>query len=218
MHCKSIGVINYLSAYLRLPAQAAWVLVVTAALINPIAAASGASAGLPLTLDTRVDDTDYELIYTGRAERVFLFFKIYQVAHYADGSNKQPLSFETVITDERPKAILVRFDRKLDRERIREELAKSLRRNAREEWLRDADVSITAFINAIDRDAEVGDELVFFWLPEGRLLVEFNGKLSFEVNDAAFAKLIWSIWFGEDPACEREGLLAETAAENLREP
>ncbi|WP_439107933.1 chalcone isomerase family protein [Congregibacter sp.] len=183
-----------------------------AALFNPLRVAGASSAEPPATLSTRSDGTNYNLRYTGRAERVFLFLKIYEIAHYAARADGAALSFETVITDQRPKAILIRFERKLGRDRIREELAKSLRKNAQENWLEDAGASVDAFMAAIDRDANAGDQLVFYWLPEGKLMVEFNGEPSFETKDLAFAKLIWSIWFGDDPACEREGLLAQAAS------
>ncbi|MFK8041665.1 chalcone isomerase family protein [Congregibacter sp.] len=165
-------------------------------------------------LSTASDGTVYELAYTGKAERIFLFFKVYEIAHYAALTEDPALSFETVLTDKRPKAILVRFDRKLGRDRIREELDKSLRKNAQENWLEDARASVDAFMAAIDRDANAGDELVFYWFADGKLMVEFNGELSFETTDLAFAKLIWSIWFGDDPACDREGLLVLSAAES----
>lgn len=156
------------------------------------------------------------LTITGEAERVFLLFKIYGIAHYAEVAGRPPLSLDTVVADGRGKAILIRFNRKLSLERIRGEFADSLRRNAQPEWLDQAEPTIAAFISAIDRDALAGDQLVFYWLAGGRLFVEFNGERAFSAIDAVFAKLIWSIWFGDDPVCDRDGLLANAASEGDR--
>ncbi|MDP5053295.1 MAG: chalcone isomerase family protein [Congregibacter sp.] len=167
----------------------------------------------------------YRLTYTGRAQRVFLFFKVYEIAHYiaydsahdavaegAPGASEAPaLSPETVVNDERGKAIFIRFNRTLGRERIRNEFALSILKNAQADWLVEAQPSIDAFMAAIDRDARADDQLVFFWLPGGRLLVEFNEEQAFEATDAAFAKLIWSIWFGAEPVCDPKELLAQIA-------
>lgn len=155
----------------------------------------------------------HRLTFTGEAERVFLLFQIYKVAHYAEIAGRPPLSLDTVVSDGRGKAMLIRFDRKLSLERIRDEFSASLQRNAQPEWLAKAESTVADFIGAIDRDVRAGDELVFYWLAGGRLYVEFNGERSFSASNAAFAKLIWSIWFGDDPVCDRKGLLANVTSE-----
>lgn len=172
---------------------------------------------LPAALAMVSEGESYRLDYTGRAERIFLFFKIYEIAHYAQSveGSEPALTFDTVLSDPRPKAILVRFNRTLGRDRIRDELDQSLRRNAQDDWLQEAQGTIDAFMAAIDRDATAGDALIFYWLPGGKLSVEFNGEPAFATTDNAFAKLIWSIWFGADPACEREGLLAEAESPSI---
>ncbi|MFK7829294.1 MAG: chalcone isomerase family protein [Congregibacter sp.] len=155
-------------------------------------------------------DETYELTLTGQAKRIFLFFNVYEVAHYVQTANRAYLSLDNVLDDGAAKALAITFSRKLGREKIREELDNSLRRNARAEWLAAAEPTINAFMNAIDRDALDGDQLVFYWLSGGRIFAEFNGERAFAVTDTAFAKLIWSIWFGEKPACDREALLASS--------
>jgi len=156
----------------------------------------------------------HRLAFTGKTERVFLFFSVYAIAHYAEIDGWPSLSPDTVVADGRRKALQIRFSRKLGAERIRRELADSLRRNARPEWLAEAAPTIAAFMKAIDRDARDGDQLVFVWLPGGELFAEFNGERSFSATNTAFARLIWSIWFGDDPVCDREELLAQLTAED----
>lgn len=150
----------------------------------------------------------HELTFTGQSERAVLFFRVYDIAHYVEADERRSVSQATVVADGPSKAIVISFARKLGREQIQDEFSKSLRRNAQSDWLEQAEPTITAFINGIDRDAQPGDQMVFYWLAGGRIIAEFNGEREFGVTDTAFAKLIWSIWFGEEPACDREQLLA----------
>lgn len=182
------------------------------ALMSSARAAPG--QGFPAEKTVTDDGETRRLAFTGKTERVFLFFSIYAIAHYAEVDGWPPLSPNAVVADERGKALHIRFNRKLGVERIRKEFADSLRRNGQPEWLAEAEPTIAAFMTAIDRDARDGDQLVFFWLPGGQLFAEFNGERSFAATDTAFAKLIWSIWFGDDPVCDRQELLAQLTSEN----
>lgn len=168
--------------------------------------------GFPAEMTITEEGETHRLAFTGETERVFLFFRVYAIAHYAEVDDWPLLSLDTVVADGQGKALLIRFNRKLGAERIRKEFADSLLRNAQPEWLAEAEPTIAAFMKAIDRDARDGDQLVFYWLAGGRLFAEFNGERSFAATDTAFARLIWSIWFGDDPVCDRDALLAQTSA------
>ena len=175
--------------------------------------ASNSPPAFPSAL-TVIDEGELrEMRLTGRSKRMVLFFRVYEIAHYAEIAQQPPLSLQNVVSDDRAKAIMIAFKRKLDRDQIRDEFAKSLRKNARKDWLDTAEPTIELFLQAIDRDARDGDTLIFYWLEGGRLSVEFNGEASFAANDTAFARLIWSIWFGDNPACDREQLLARVSVE-----
>ena len=167
----------------------------------------------PPQLDLAADGELHRLALTGEAARVFLVFRVYDMAHYIDvAAAGLPLSPASVVTDGPSKAIAINFSRKLGRDQIREEFRRSLRRNAEADWLERARTSIDAFVQAIDRGARPGDRLTFFWLAGGRLLTDFNGERVFSVTDADFARLIWSIWFGAEPACDSGQLLARVAS------
>ena len=151
----------------------------------------------------------YRMTLTGQTERKFLLFRVYDIAHYAEPTTDPPeLTPATVVVDGPAKAIAIHFARTLSKKRVREELRNSIQRNARPDWLERAATTIERFLDAIDRDAEAGDRLVYYWLPGGRIHAEFNGEILFTAEDVMFAKLIWLIWFGEDPACDRDALLA----------
>lgn len=195
------------------------ILVCTLAL--PLGAAApvsaGSPAGFPQQLSVDARGRTHELVLTGLAERVFLIFRVYDMAHYIDASSmtSAALTPRGVLEDGPAKAIAIVFARTLRQEQIRKEFDRSLRRNARAEWLEQAGATIRRFTASIDRDATEGDRLVFYWLPDGRVLAEFNGQRVFTADDPAFAKLVWSIWFGRDPVCNVDDLLARTAVGRL---
>ena len=179
-----------------------------ALLASSASAQAGAKYEFPLSWSFTEDGELHELTFTGQSERAVLFFRVYDIAHYVETTTQRTVTQATVVSDGPSKAIVISFARRLDREQIRDEFNKSLRRNAQPDWLEQAGPTITTFINGIDRDAQPGDQMVFYWLAGGRVIAEFNGEREFGVTDAAFAKLIWSIWFGDEPACDREQLLA----------
>ena len=155
-------------------------------------------------------DQPIRVSLTGQTARTFLLFRVYNMAHYAEplAGKDAGLSPATVLKDGPVKAIVITFARRLGMERVRKELRISVQRNAQPGWLEQAGVTLKAFLAAIDRDIQPGDRLTYYWLPEGRLFVEFNGERFFTAQNVIFAKLIWSIWFGDAPACNREALLA----------
>ncbi|MEM1230606.1 MAG: chalcone isomerase family protein [Pseudomonadota bacterium] len=168
----------------------------------------------PPVLTIADGDEQRQLALTGNDRRVVLIFRVYDIAHYAESSDLAPMSVANVIDDGPAKAISIRFLRKLRVNQIRQEFDASLRLNGQPEWLEAAQPTIDAFLAAIDRDASKGDRFSIVWLDGGRLFAEFNGERAFEASDTAFAKLIWSIWFGEEPVCDRDKLLAELTAED----
>lgn len=184
---------------------------VLAFLLSLMAVASvraGSAPAFPDTLYFNDGESDHRLELTGDDERVFLFFDVYEIAHYAEAAAVDVVSQDTVVSDGPVKALAIHFSMSLSHSQVRREFEKSMRRNAAAGWLEEAAPTIEAFTNAIDRGAEAGDRLVFYWLPGGRVFVEFNGERAFAATDTVFAKLVWSIWFGDDPVCDADELLA----------
>jgi hypothetical protein len=178
-----------------------------------LACVTAQAAVFPPSLSLQLDGERHQLQFTGESERRFLIFRVYEVAHYAAIDGQPALTAEGLLADDRSKALVLDFQRDLGVDRIRGELAKSLRRNAQPGRLEAAEDTIERFLAAIDRGVTAGDRLVLYWLEGGRLRVEFNGDRAFAATDVAFARLLWSIWFGADPVCDREALLARLSTE-----
>jgi hypothetical protein len=183
-------------------------LLIPALLLTAAGASAGERSVTPPMMRITDNATTHELALTGESERVFLFFTVYDIAHYADTTGPTAFSHDELIEDGRAKALNITFARKLGMKRIREEFAKTLKRNAQADWLIDAESTIAEFRGAIDRDTRAGDQLTLYWLAGGRVLAEFNGERAFAATDTAFAKLLWSIWFGENPVCDADDMLA----------
>lgn len=194
-----------ISSSRRAPAVILLLVMLTGASSPPV---SGDAAFAP-ELAFSGEAQTYRMTLTGQTKRKFLFLHVYDIAHYADSTiDQKDLTPATVIVDGRAKAIAIRFARTLSMKRIRKELRNSIQRNAPPDWLERAERTTERFLEAIDRDAEAGERLVYYWLPGGRIHAEWNGEVLFTANDVMFAKLIWLIWFGDDPACDRDALLA----------
>lgn len=169
---------------------------------------AGNAPAFPDALSFTEGGVTHRLELTGEDERVFLFFDVYEIAHYVEAAVAGAVSVDTVVSDGPVKALAINFSMALSHDQVRKEFEKSMRRNAEAGWLEEAAPTIDAFMGAIDRGAESGDRLVFYWLTGGRVFVEFNGEPAFAATDTTFAKLVWSIWFGDDPVCDADELLA----------
>jgi len=151
------------------------------------------------------------LTLTGTAERNVLFIQVYKMAHYLQTDFCRPGAVDTatLFSDEAAKHIRMKFMRDLPYEKIRGELRKSMERNAEADWLEEAAPSVERFLAAIDRDAKKEDQFTLTWLPGGKTVAQYNNQESLVFDDPSFARVLWSIWFGEQPVVSREDLLEE---------
>lgn len=152
-----------------------------------------------------------ELTLTGTAERNVLFIQVYKMAHYLQTDFCRPGAVDTatLFSDEAAKHIRMKFMRDLPYEKIRGELRKSMERNAEAAWLEEAAPSVERFLAAIDRDAKKEDQFTLTWLPGGKTVAQYNNQESLVFDDPSFARVLWSIWFGEQPVVSRDDLLEE---------
>ncbi len=154
---------------------------------------------------------EYSLVQTGTAERNILFIKVYQMAHYMEGADVgggEVPSEDELLNGSQAKHIQMKFIRDLPYEKIRAELKKTMLRNAKQEWIENSKSEIVTFLEAINRDALKGDILTLSWFPGGKLVAAFNGEQALAIENADFARMIWSIWFGAKPVVRRDDLLA----------
>jgi hypothetical protein len=181
-----------------------------------LAASAGVGKGelppaetFPKTLTIADKGKQYNMARTGTADRKFLVFHVYEMAHYMEQEavQGQEPTMEQMLEGRKAMHIRMRFVRDLPCEKIQAELKKSMLRNAQESWIENSEAEIETFLNSIDRDANKDDVLTLSWFPDGRTVAAFNGEPAMDIHSADFARILWSIWFGEKPVVKRQDLL-----------
>jgi len=160
-------------------------------------------------------DQSIDLKFTGATRRQILVVKVYEMAHYMDCQHSayEAIPLEEIFSSEIPKQIRMQFLRDLPQEKVHAELRKSIIRNSKEEWIQGAGSSVDDFFAAIDRDGKKDDTFVINWMPGGKIVAYYNGELSLEIDNMYFAKMLWSIWFGDKPVVRRDRLVEEILAQ-----
>ncbi len=158
----------------------------------------------------------YELHVTGLAVRRFAIFKVYEMAHYTDapaGLSGAAL-LEAVLSDRVAKQVTMQFTRDIGGERISKALVRSVERNADQETLRDAAPAMSMFADAVREDVRSGQRFTVRWLPGGITLCVLDGKQVLALRDRAFARALWSMWFGDHAVVDRDALLGTDVADS----
>ena len=67
------------------------------------------------------------------------------------------------------------------------------------------------FLAAIATDVDKQDRFTLRWLPGGRLQAVYDDNVALELQDATFARVLWSIWFGPNAVVDADRLLGTAA-------
>lgn len=147
---------------------------------------------------------------TGTSKRSALFFKIYSIAHYTADyqmfSGDESTIFSEIINTNTTKQIAMVFSRDIKANKIREKLASGVKENCVADEFSLVKSDLDLFKQVINQDVKKNDEFVIRWLTDGNLLMFYNGKFVTQIQSPLLAKLLWSIWFGEDAVVSRSEL------------
>lgn len=162
----------------------------------------------PSTIE--IPDLENERVYilhkTGETERRFLFFKVYQMAHYALIEGR----FSTPLKSPGPKAVRIEFARTLDGKKIRDEFLETLRQSVDAADWRTIETSAEAYAKPFAQGkTRKGDRFQVVWHPATSIRSSFNGETMAEIENTAFAEALWAIWTGPDAVVDREALLQD---------
>ena len=173
--------------------------------------ANAAEEEFPPSVKFTHDGRERVLDLTGEAKRNFLVFKVYRMAHYlesgADPGAAEEIPLERIFSNEVAKQVTLRFLRDLPKEKIQNEMRKSILKNTKPEWLKTGATSLERFIKAIDRDVAKDDQFSIRCLPGGKTIAYYNEEESLVIDDPAFAKMLWSMWFGDKPVVRTADLV-----------
>jgi len=155
------------------------------------------------------DNKDYSLEITGVSVRKKIVIKVYAMAHYMQappGGDVQEI-IKAILTDGKPKQITMDFARSVGPGKIQEAFRDGFAKNATKAELREIEPLINQFCSYFDREVKENDQLILRWLPGGKVISRAQGKQEAVITNATFARVLWSIWFGEDSIVDRARLV-----------
>lgn len=116
------------------------------------------------------------------------------------------------MSDSHAKQVTMHFVRDVSADRIQRALLEGIQRNATDPELAVIQPFIDQFARAIHRDVKEDDRFVIRWLPGGTTTSIFEGREVSTITSALFAKVLWSIWFGDHAVVNRDHLVRFLAA------
>ncbi len=154
--------------------------------------------------------TKYQLEKTGEATRKKFFVKVYYVASYLENGvvTNKANAFDQILTDNKAKQLTLKFVHEASASKIHEAYEDSFKKEISGEEYAAMRKDIDTYMGFFNADVNVGDEQVIRWLPGGYIEVIINGKSAGNITNPAFAKALFSIWFGPNSIVKREDLVA----------
>lgn len=163
----------------------------------------------PTTVKYSYGGGDYTMDLTGVTVRKKFIFKVYGVGHYMQGAphGKSGDVLKYIQTDGQAKQLTMVFVRDVDAGKIRETYMDGFNENAGADEMSAIMASVTQFVGFFDRDVKENDEFVLRWLPGGTVVATVAGNEKPAIVDVRFARVLWSIWFGDNSIVDRDELV-----------
>lgn len=172
------------------------------------------STGLVFPKEVSFDSNgkQYQLQATGIATRKKLVIKVYSIASYlqkgiATGGDK----LQSILSDANAKQLDIKWARDVSSNQIKEAFESSFHKVFQGEQYTQLQKVINQFIQLFNQEAKKGDEMILRWIPGGNIEVWINGNKIGSLTNAAFARGLWLIWFGDNSIVNRNSLLSETS-------
>ncbi len=154
-------------------------------------------------------DIEHRLSITGVTVRRKFFLNIYSIAHYMQDPPRGNVREVTraILQDGPPKQITMDFVRDVSADRIQEAFREGFQGNASPSELEDIRPLLRQFLASIYKDVQEDDRFIIRWLPGGVTVSLFKGEEVIRITSVTFARLLWSLWFGERPVVDRTELI-----------
>jgi hypothetical protein len=163
----------------------------------------------PTTITVPHDGKDLTLALTGTTVRKKLIIKVYAIAHYMQDlpkGNEKSL-YAAVLTDGKAKQLTMEFVRDVSKEQIRDAYKDGFEENASKDEQKVIAPLVEQFLGYFTGDVKENDRFILRWLPGGVVQAQVQGTDKPAIANAVFAKVLWTIWFGEDSIVDREDLV-----------
>ena len=155
------------------------------------------------------DGKNYQLQFTGEAARKKYFIKLYEVAHYLQNSATAKDKFQAVMDPTRAKQLTLKWVRDAPGDKVQEGYHISFKDAATESDAAQLKPQIDQYIGFFSGGVKKGDEQILRWIPGGQVDVIIDGKPAGTIKNEAFAKVLWSIWFGEHHVVDPNALVSQ---------
>jgi len=169
----------------------------------------------PASVSFTYDGTTYTLEASGATVRKKFFIKVYAVVHYIDTTlqGSPDARVAEVLKDDHAKQLTLDFARDVGKTQIQDAFRDGFAANATEAEATRIKPDVEKFLTFFDREIKENDTLIFRWLPGGVVLTEAYGEERPPLKDPVFARVLWTIWFGEDSIVDPEDLVMRPEAD-----
>jgi hypothetical protein len=169
----------------------------------------------PVQITVTHEGKTYPLTLTGTTVRKKLIVKVYGMGHYMQdpprGSEKDVVA--AVLTDGKAKQLTMEFVRDVDVEKIQGAYRDGFTENATAEELKAITPLVDQFLGYFTTAVKENDRYILRWLPGGTILATVAGVDKPAIKNPTFARVLWSIWLGEDSIVDREELVERQLAQ-----
>lgn len=154
----------------------------------------------------------YVLKLSGLAVRKKLFFKVYGIAHYIQDPAKyrtEDEALSAVLIDGKAKQITMDFARDVEAGKIKEAYTDGFQQHASSEEMQKIQPLVNQFVSYFSKDIRENEQFILRWLPGGSVITILHGEEKQVITSEIFARVLWSIWFGEDSIVDRDKLVEQ---------
>ena len=152
-----------------------------------------------ITMETAQGEVVLKATGVGLREKTFMKVDVYTIVSY--------VAADVVLEDEpgvalcdlnAPKRIRMDLRRGFSREKLINAFIEGIDKNMDDTSAIAADMEV--FKAYFTRDAQDGDLIIFDYSPVKGLTTELNGETMGVIDNAEFARAMWTVWFGKKPA------------------
>ncbi len=171
------------------------------ALLLPVAAQAIVEPKTETEYPDEMTVNGQDLVVTGVAlrEKTFLKVDVYTIVSYVKkGSVLGEDKAQGILDLEEPKMIQMDLTRGFSNKKLKNAFSEVIEKNYDDTSAFQSDMD--TFLNYFTADAQEGDKLIFGFCPAEGLKVSLNGEELGMIDNPAFMKALWTVWFGKEPA------------------
>jgi len=163
----------------------------------------------PVQLTISHEGKSYPVTLTGTTVRKKVVFKVYGMAHYQQDPQpgKESDVLASTLVDGKARQITMEFVRDVDVASIQGAYRDGFEENATAEESKAIAPLVQKFLGYFTKDVKENDRFVLQWLPGGTIIAQTQGTDHPPITDPTFARVLWSIWMGEDSIVDRDELV-----------